>query len=152
MLRERTRLNSGSTKQVSTWLTNAQAFFPDIITGIVAHWKMNDNSANTDVVESVGSNNGTAQQNTNILTTAKVDRALSFNGTSDVINCGDIPAIDTSPFSVSLWIKPTNVANYQGLVNKRDSAGWIFAIDSSGYLSVFNGYGFISGTTLLTSG
>src|ERR1035437_3727425 len=108
MLRERTRLNSGSTKQVSTWLTNAQAFFPDIITGIVAHWKMNDNSANTDVVDSVGSNNGTAQQNTNILTTAKVDRALSFNGagfgTNDYVEASNISFTN---FTISAWIKPS---------------------------------------------
>src|ERR1035437_8039204 len=104
MFHAREKMSINATRQVSTWLTNAQAVFPDIITGIVAHWKMNDNSANTDVVDNIGANTGTAQQFTNILTTAKVDRALMFDGTSDrVITNGNIPITGASPRTVTIW-------------------------------------------------
>lgn len=73
----------------------------------ISHWKMNDNAANTTVVDSVGSNNGTAQQNTSALhTTGKINGALTFNGTSDYVNCGNDSSLDiTNAISISVWVK-----------------------------------------------
>ncbi len=63
---------------------------------IVAHWRMNDNAANTRVKdESPNINHGTAQQNTSALTTAgKVGTALSFNGSTDKITVPNAPSLN----------------------------------------------------------
>ena len=50
-----------------------------VISNPVSHYKMNDNVTSTTVIDSMGVNNGTAQQNTSVLhTTGKIDGALSF--------------------------------------------------------------------------
>ena len=58
----------------------------DVITddGLIAHYKMNDNLATTEVIDSMGLANGSAERNTNLLsTTGKIDNALHFNGVVD---------------------------------------------------------------------
>lgn len=47
----------------------------------VAHYKMNDDSSNTTVVDSIGNNNATAQRDTNLMSEiGKIDNSLRFNG------------------------------------------------------------------------
>lgn len=74
----------------------------------VYHLKMNDNAASTVVVDSQGYSNGTAQQNTEDLTTTGIiGGALSFNGTSDYIDTNDsFESVFQSDFSISFWCKP----------------------------------------------
>ncbi|QQS58667.1 hypothetical protein IPN35_03630 [Candidatus Peregrinibacteria bacterium] len=77
----------------------------------IAHWKMNDNAGNTTVTDAMGNFNGTAQRNTSSLTTTgKINEALTFNGSSDYIRTPTI-ALNSS-FTVSFWMKPTNLHNY----------------------------------------
>ena len=77
---------------------------------LVAHYKMNDNTASTTVVDSQGYSNGTARQNTDqITTTGKMNSALSFNGVDDYVNANDsFESTFQSDFSVSAWFKPTD--------------------------------------------
>ena len=87
----------------------------DLSDGLVAHYKMNDYRADTDVRDSVGGNVGTAQQNTeDISVDGKINRALSFNGSSDYIDCGDDTMGDlyngASAISFSCWVKPTSIS------------------------------------------
>ena len=76
----------------------------------ISQWKMNDNAANTTVIDSVGSNNGTAQQNTSAISssTGKINSALEFNGSSDYIEIGkkasDLGVGGSNPRSVSAWV------------------------------------------------
>ena len=71
----------------------------------VSQWKMNVNTNTTNVIDSVGSNTGTAQQNTDQLdTTGKINGALTFNGSSDYINCGSDNSLrPTAAISIALW-------------------------------------------------
>lgn len=82
----------------------------DLTANCVAHYKMNDDAASTVVIDSQGHSNGTAQQNTeDLTTTGKVNDALTFNGTSDYINTNsDFKSVFQSDFSISAWIKPTD--------------------------------------------
>ncbi|MFA6065419.1 MAG: LamG domain-containing protein [archaeon] len=79
---------------------------PAGISGLVAHFKMNDDNNPTAVLDSSGNNFvGVAQQNTNLLTTSKVNKALSFNGTDDYISISDTGTNWSTPKSISLWLK-----------------------------------------------
>jgi hypothetical protein len=81
----------------------------DLEPNCVADYNMNDDAANTTVVDAMGSYNGTAQQNTSDMHVAgKINGALTFNGTSDYINTNTFQSVFQSDFSISFWIKPTD--------------------------------------------
>ncbi len=79
--------------------------------GLLALWTMDDNAANTTVLDS-GDNhfNGTAQRNTSAMTTSgRIDSALAFNGTTDQIDCGTNTALLPDAWTVCAWVKCANV-------------------------------------------
>ncbi len=75
---------------------------------LVAWWKLNDNAANTTVVDSAGSNTGTSSANTEDMTTVgRVNNALLFDGTDDEVNVGSDSSIDNlfvGGATVSIWL------------------------------------------------
>lgn len=81
----------------------------DLSANCEAHYKFNDDAADTMVLDSSGNgHHGTAQRNTNLLhTDGKVGGALSFNGTGDTIlvDTTENPIILNLGFSWSFWIK-----------------------------------------------
>ena len=89
--------------------------------GLVGHWNMNDSTANTTVADGSGKgNHGTARKNTSALsTTGKIDGALTFNGTSDYVNCGNNSSLDiTDAITISAWVKFNRLGIDQGIVDK----------------------------------
>jgi len=61
------------------------------ISGLIAHWKMNDNLGTTNVLDNKGSYPGTAQQNTSAMHASSgnppsINGALSFDGSGDYIS------------------------------------------------------------------
>jgi len=89
---------------------------------LVGHWKMDDNAANTTVLDSSGSgNHGTARRNTSALSTpGKIDSTLTFNGVSDYIDCGNASSLNiTGSVSISAWVRFNSLPNYQTIVAKR---------------------------------
>ncbi|MHC4630103.1 MAG: LamG domain-containing protein [Planctomycetota bacterium] len=85
-----------------------------VLTHLVGHWGMDDNAANTIVVDNSGSgNNGTAQRNTQEMhTIGVVDGAFNFDGTSDYIDLGNISLPSgNSPRSISFWINDVASTN-----------------------------------------
>lgn len=93
---------------------------------LVSHYKMNDNAANTTVVDSMGINNGTSTANTNTLSVSgKINTALNFNG-STIINIGNPVSLQLQFFTALAWIKPAPTCN--GFVFSHsdypNSAGW----------------------------
>ncbi len=79
------------------------------VDGIIAHYKMNDNAASTDVIDSKGGNTGTASVNTSGLTAAgKVNEALLLDGSTDYVTIDSIDEInfDTNEnFTIAFWMK-----------------------------------------------
>lgn len=72
----------------------------------IAHYKMNDNAGNTTVIDSIGGNSSTAQQNTSSLhVIGKINGALSFNGASDFISTSFQPAVTNGQFTLLTWVK-----------------------------------------------
>ncbi len=111
--------------------------------GIVAHYKMNDNAASTDVLDSKGGNTGTAAANTSGKTgVGKINEALSFNGTSDKIDATYIPN-QASAFSFAAWINPTDFDTNAQIYNNANSTNdrAVLSIGTSGTIrgGYFNG-------------
>jgi len=93
----------------------------------VAYWKMDDNTDNTVVKDEMGTYNGTAQRNTNLMSADGIrGRALRFNGSSDYVDTGEtFQTIFRNSFSVSLWVKPDEgqpLINMYWVGNRDDSA------------------------------
>jgi len=88
----------------------------------IGQWRMNDNVATTTVVDTTGVNDGVAQQNTeDITTTGKINKALTFNGTSDRIDIGANGVFDSEfadNWTFAFWVKRTGAANQQMIFNK----------------------------------
>jgi len=89
----------------------------------VGHWAMDDNAANKVVEDSsFNGNHGTAQQNTEDIADAGIiDGALTFNGTTDYIDCGNDTSLDiTGSVSISAWVKFDALStDHQTIVAKR---------------------------------
>lgn len=93
--------------------------YPNLVAdaSVQGHWRLDDDAANTTIVDSsANANNGTLNggKNTDTATTTGptnlLTKALSFDGASDYINLNDI--LDSTfagtgeKFSIACWIKP----------------------------------------------
>lgn len=124
---------------------------------LVAWYKMNDDAADTDVIDSSGNSfTGTASQNTEDMdATGKINGALDFNGTDDdivVVADSEIDIYGKTGYSISAWIYPhSDGGNDEGvIVDKRSGAGasYVFRVgnETSGLDLVF--YLEMSGTNV----
>jgi RHS repeat-associated protein len=118
----------------------------DLITGIGC-WKLDDNEPNTTVTDSSGNGfNGTAQQNTEDLsTTGKIGGALTFNGSSDYVEVDNSSAFEFSQydsFTISFWAKPTSTGWV--ICKMRDNAQWYNFGYEVKWDSTNSRYGFIA--------
>lgn len=99
---------------------SAGSFIPE--SNLVTHYKLNDNASNTTVVDSINGINGTSAQNTSVLTTTgKINSALSFNGSGDLVTIPQNTLINTpaTAWSINAWAYTTKSANanYDGIVS-----------------------------------
>ena len=110
-----------------------------------AQWNMNDDAADTDVVDATGNGyTGTAQQNTDgLTTTGNINAALTFNGTSDFIDTNaTFQSIVRNGFSIAQWVKPDDgiPASAMMLFGQRDAVGddstFYCRIDTEGKLDI----------------
>lgn len=110
--------------------------------GIVAHYKMNDNAADTNVVDSKGGNTGTASVNTSTLTTVgKINEALDLNGTDEFLNLesGDNLNPGASSFSIAGWFNITDDTALQFLLGKYTGASFANNAGGIGYELLYRG-------------
>jgi hypothetical protein len=90
------------TDYVAEWGTTAPASMP---TGLVAHWKMNDDAANTTVEDSAGDYDGVATSNTALLTIAgKIGKAFYFSNTNHV-RTSYLGVSGAGPRTMCAWFK-----------------------------------------------
>jgi hypothetical protein len=93
----------------------------------ISFWKMNDDAASTDVIDSFGSNDGIASDNTDTLnTTGKINGALSFDGVNDYVNFGSDASlqVSTHPTTWSFWVKFENPLDMFLFSSSTSSDGW----------------------------
>jgi hypothetical protein len=122
----------------NNWLTTDSSFGSYCL----AQWKMNDNDANTTVIDSSGNgNDGTAQQSTSLLhTTGKINGALTFNGTSDYVDIG--PVVGTGAYTKVAWIRIDTDSGYNNIVSSSTTshAFWVPASYSYTLRAGHSGY------------
>jgi hypothetical protein len=102
-------LATGSVTDSGSELTvSATSTIVDYGDSLIAHWKMNDNAASTDIVDNIGSYTATAPRNTSLMTTTgKISTALEFNGTTEYATVNMNTNLSGS-FSFSCWAKPSD--------------------------------------------
>ena len=90
--------------------------------GIIAHYKMNDNAADTDVIDSKGGNTGTCSVNTDTLSAAgKINEAIDFTGSEN------IAITDTDNFGIGnkmticFWASIDDFTTVGGIASKREN-------------------------------
>lgn len=93
--------------------------------GLQSHYKMDDDLANTDVTDSYGSEDGTAQQNTENMSRddGRLNKALLFDGSTDFIelsSASNFGVVDNS-FTVSAWVKLASLSGYKTILGMTTS-------------------------------
>jgi len=109
----------------------------------LAHYKLNDNAANTTVVDAMGNYNGAAQHNTDTLhVTGKINGALNFeNATDDYVRIPDAAALSAlGTMSVCGWFKGSELSVASAILAKDEGAGtreWIFLLNTNGDFGMY---------------
>lgn len=104
----------------------------------IAHYKLNDNAANTTIVDSTGNSNGTLNggNNTADLSIAgKINSTLLLDGVSDYVDTGLVwPGGKQG--AISLWLKRDNSGTDDVCVGSMHSGGGRFyvGVNPSGYI------------------
>lgn len=104
-------------------------------------YKMEDNAANTTVVDNANNSlTGTSQANTSAMTTTgKVDDGFDFDGSVDYINVSDNALFRsaTTGFTLTAWINPDQ-DKAQVIAAKTDvsTIGWLLSLTAGGVMSV----------------
>lgn len=106
----------------------------------IAHWKLNDNIATTNVIDEIGSFDGIAQQNTNLLSvTGLVNNALTFNGSSDYIELGINSILPNDSWSFFAVFKTANLTTYRTIYSEGRTTSTnhnvVFQVSNSGTIT-----------------
>ena len=129
------------------------------ISNLIAHWKLNDNTNSTTVIDAVGSHNGTVSTGVNtatLSTTGIVDKAFDLGTYGTFVAVADhddfTRTASGQPMSLAAWVY-YNGGTEQTIVSKYAGAQqeYYFQVDSSGsiYFTAINSGG--GGTAKFTS-
>lgn len=132
--------------------------------GLTGFWKMNEASWNgtlNEVVDSsVSLKHGQAVGNATTSTTAKFDRAGTFDGTGDYVTLGDQTTHDIAlPFTISAWIYISALPSVKGsdseIISKYAAAPnrqWTFAIGTDDALYFWKSHNGTNGQYAFSTG
>ena len=139
----------------SVWVPVGQK--PDITTGLIGHWKL-DESAGTSAADSSGGANTGTLTNGPVWqpTTGGISNgALSFDGVDDYVDIANESNFDfdrTDPFSISAWVYDNKTSGFSYVVTKvlngTNWPGYRFMLDSTNRKL----YGLLVGVTGGTAG
>ncbi len=113
------------------------------LTGLVAHWKLDDNSNSTNVIDSSGFGiSGTAYRNTLLVSaTGVVGSAFGFDGVSDYIQVSPDEAINQygrGSLAVSAWIYPRSLGQGgEGRIVSKRGNGYDFYLTGTNQIGVY---------------
>ncbi len=115
----------------------------------ISQWKLNDNLATTDVIDSVGGNNGTLTggNSEDFTTTGKINNAFEFDGdANDHVDCSNDSSLTGDIISFGGWIKHTSSArmtpfgryftDYDLFLEDDSGAGVLFFGDGTNHTSI----------------
>ncbi|OGD78349.1 hypothetical protein A2368_03675 [Candidatus Collierbacteria bacterium RIFOXYB1_FULL_49_13] len=130
----------GSGAAVSMGQANQQQFSQ----GLVGYWKMDEASWNGtagEVIDSSGGGSNGVRSGNATTAAGKFGNGGTFDGTGDYVNGGTDTSLDSTTLTLSAWIKPTTIAQYDGLISKintPDYLGWSFSFHSNNRLRFTN--------------
>ncbi len=84
--------------------------------GLVGYWSMED-GAGTEATDFSGNGHEGALTNGPVFASGKIGQALSFDGSDDYANVGDVLE-GLSAITVSAWVKATGYSTYESIVDK----------------------------------
>src|SRR3989344_7117303 len=105
---------------VVAWAVLTSTVHADIGTSLLSYWNFDEGSG-TIAADSSGNGYTGTLQNGPTWTTGRINQALNFDGSNDVVsvsNALDIPAL---PFTIAVWVNPTNYNSWREIFSKRDS-------------------------------
>ncbi len=119
---------------------------------LVGCWLMNEGNGSKAYDISGKNNHGTltnmaANSQSSGWSGSKFGGGLSFDGTDDDIDCGNDPTLNvTTGFSVSVWIKPAEIASYSTILSKMitddaNSAIYFYIYDNQVNLRLYDSLG-----------
>lgn len=90
--------------------------------GLAGYWKLDEGTGTSATDSSTNGNTGTLT-NGPTWTTGQIGGAVTFDNVNDYIDLGDVSTMEgQSALTISTWINPTTLANYDGIVSKYASA------------------------------
>ena len=99
--------------------------------GIAGAWGLDEGSGSTIADQSGRGNNGTLS-NTAWTTAGRYNRALTFNGTSSIVNIADSTSLDlTTAMTLEAWVRPTTVGLWRTVLLKEQSGNLVYALYSN---------------------
>jgi hypothetical protein len=105
-----------------------------LLIGLVSVWELDETSGGT-IYDAHGSNNGTIVGNPTLGETGKINTAISFDG-NDYANLSH-PTVSEGDISISFWVKPTTLADYDFVVSDYVSNyGWDIGVMANGSIVV----------------
>jgi len=111
--------------------------------GPIAQWKFNEGSGTTAYDSTDNNNDGTLTGDPTWID-GKYGSALSFDGTNDYVNMGDVSILNferTNPFSISGWFKHTVTGVNQIILSKQQGTsparGWRVMLGTDDKLSLY---------------
>jgi hypothetical protein len=111
-----------ATPATFTWTITAAS------TGLVASYGFEEGTGTTTADSSGTGNNGTVAGAT-WSTAGRFGNALSFNGTSSLVNVADSASLDlTSGMTVSAWVRPTSLSSWRTVVLKEIGGGLAYGL------------------------
>lgn len=111
-----------------------------VTSGLVGHWKLDENTGTT-AADASGSGNTGTLLNGPTWASGKVSNSLNFDGVDDYISVGTPSALSLSTTgTLSAWIKTNTSTFYPVIVGNadfvNDSRGYLLALDSSGHARI----------------
>jgi len=118
----------------------------------ISHWKLDEGSG-TIAYDSAGTNNGTVYGA--VWTTGQIGGALSFDGSNDYVNVGDLDVIvGSNPFTIAGWVNPNLISgSNREILNKASGTNTyqdqiLVRLTSGGKLEGMFSDGSVSGNTI----
>ncbi len=117
--------NTTTSAGVTVTVSNA---LPPITSGLVAAYAFNEGSGTTTADASGNGHTGTLSGATWI-TTGRSGNALSFNGTSNLVNVADSNLLDlTTGMTLEAWVFPTALSSWRTVILKETSSSFAYVL------------------------
>lgn len=117
--------------------------------GLVSYWRMEGNSS-----DYVGNNNGTDLAMSYGASYGKVGQGAFFGGGSSRITVGESTPLNSSSFSIGMWVRTTSSSGIYQVLARRSANFYegygLYFVPNTGKLGIFFGFGAPSEITLNT--